>query len=161
MRRPVRDDRATWIGPAALGLAVILLGGQVRQTVVDVLSVTRGTGASGPGAANAGAPAWKSVTARDGLVERSHMGPRDPFRLPPARSMTRERGPAAPEPAPAPRLSSLLFDNVAPSVQLTVGEIRSGWLKAGEVFQGWTVVEIGRASVKVTDGSRTLVLAAS
>jgi hypothetical protein len=162
MRPSMSGGRSAWIGYAALALALLVLGAQVRQTVLTVLSARGGAGGVGAAATDSGTPGWRSVAERDSLVDRARMGPRDPFRPAAVRAAVRAPGAApAPERAPDPKLGSLLFDNVAPSVQLTIGTRRSGWLRTGEVFEGWRVVEISRVLVRVTDGTRTLVLAAS
>ncbi len=160
MRLPQGPRRVGLAGYAVLALGVALLGLSVRQTVVTVLSGGREFGAAGAGG-EGGPTGWRNMGARDSLVEQARMGRRDPFQPPPMERAA-VRVPvvqAAPAPPPEPRLGSLVYDNVAPTVQLTVGEERSGWLRPGDVFHGWTVLEITRASVRVANGTRTRVLA--
>jgi hypothetical protein len=162
VRAPGRDGLLPWAGYAALLLGLLVLGVQVQRTMTAVLSLGSGAGSGTSGDMGEEAAGWGSIAARDSLIARAHVGARDPFQSGAPRVTS---SPAAaesrPAPDPDPRLGSLLFDNVAPSVQLTVGPSRSGWLRQGDAFLGWKVVEVGRTSVKVAKGSRTLVLGSS
>ena len=51
-----------------------------------------------------------------------------------------------------------MFDTVNPSVQLRLGDTSSGWLHKGDVFEGWTVIEIAENSITVEKKGRTVLL---
>jgi hypothetical protein len=85
--------------------------------------------------------------------------PRDPFRTPSAARIapaTDNAAPAATAVAyhPLPVVRGLIYDNVKPAVQLAVGEEVSRWLGKDEAFQGWIVLEINPASVRVSNGTK-------
>lgn len=147
-------------------LAVILVAGTaflgVRAVIVagDVSSHRDGPmrHAAAPGDSRfekqAAAMAERAGLRRDATEPR-----RDPFRAPSAARATAAdvaaREAAAPAaPAPLPVLRALVYDNVKPAVQISVGENVSRWLGKGEAFKGWIVLEINPASVRVTNGSR-------
>jgi hypothetical protein len=80
---------------------------------------------------------------------------RDPFREAPRHITTRiPRAAPAPVPPLEPVLRALLYDNMKPAVQISLGKSVSGWLAQGEKFSGWTVVEVKPGSVVVANGLR-------
>lgn len=140
-------------GTALLGVRVGAVAGEVSG---HREGPTRHAAAPGTGRFE------RQAAAMDGRADlrRATAGPRrDPFRAPaPARVVRSDAStgeaatPAAPPPLPVVR--ALVFDNVSPAVQLAVGGRVSRWLGKGEAFQGWIVLEINPASVRVTNGNR-------
>jgi len=162
MRRVYTRLNAARIGYAALVVIVVLFGLHCRKIMVTLSrAADRDTQTAGA-AGRAGVSPAQILAQRDSVVEASVPGRRDPFRPPPAAPAPRvsaavvER--ATDLPKPDPTLGVLLYDRVSPQVQLRVGPRTSGWLRAGESFEDWTVAQIGPTSVKVTNGSRVLEL---
>ena len=83
---------------------------------------------------------------------------RNPFSAVRARSRTVVSHPAPP-PAPVlPALRMILYDQLSPEVQISVGEDLSGRLKLGQTFRGWTVVSISARSCVVRKDDETVTL---
>ena len=84
----------------------------------------------------------------------------DPFapRIEPAHAAAVSR---AEEPVVIPTLGGLMYDSVAPVVQLRIGSRRSDWLRPGDVFEGWRVAEVRPASVRIQKNGRTVDLSRS
>jgi hypothetical protein len=101
-----------------------------------------------------------TLEAMDRRIASSAPCDRDPFSNPQVLVATRPGGSAV-EPAGSPLLRMLLYDNVSPTVQLSVGEALSGPLHVGDTFRGWTVDAIRTTSVLVSRGGETLVLSSS
>jgi hypothetical protein len=152
--------RALWAAYGLLVAFTALLAIRSERTIAAVLA-----GAS-PKAPPAAAVAERTGSSADIVADRNHsiasaaLGERDPFRSPPppARSGT---APGSIDADPAPILRTLLYDRVSPSVQLSIGRSTSGWLRAGDVFRGWVVVEIMPTSVRISKGDRSLLLTSS
>jgi hypothetical protein len=97
--------------------------------------------------------------ARDGMLARIGDPERDPFNRPRVvhRSTPRTNRPAPPEPA-LPVLRMILYDQIRPEVQFSVGGALSGRLQPGQSFRGWTVMSISTRSCVVEKNGRTLTL---
>jgi hypothetical protein len=100
-----------------------------------------------------------AMTERQARRQAAHDLPRDPFLTPSATRIataTDNAAPAAPAAAyhPLPVVRGLIYDNVKPAVQLAVGDAVSRWLGKDEAFQGWIVLEINPASVRVSNGAK-------
>lgn len=131
-----------------------------------VIGAVLGDRAAAPPLATESAEAEETLLAlahRDSLITSAASSWQDPFR--PRPRFTRAESPhprpvRAPEVSPAapPRLGSLLFDQVRPSVQIRVGDETSDWLHEGETFAGWTVRRITPSSVTLASGTETVVL---
>jgi hypothetical protein len=101
------------------------------------------------------------ITHKDSLLANVAPGRRDPFDRPPA-TWRPPVATAAPEPVVRePLLRAILYDEVDPSVILSVGSATSRWLHEGENFLGWRVADIGPTAVTVTHGDRSAVLSLS
>ena len=57
-----------------------------------------------------------------------------------------------------PALSALLYDHRDPTTQITVDGERSGWLRPGDTFRGWTVTAISPRTVTITKGGKVVIL---
>jgi hypothetical protein len=101
------------------------------------------------------------ITARDSIVLEARACARDPF-LPPPPPASDSKGIKKPDQQPqvivTPALVALLYDNVAPSVQLRLRTFVSPWLNEGDSFQGWTVARITPDSVVVSMDGKNRVL---
>ena len=152
-------------GWATLGLLLavgLVLGFLADRAVRTVLAGHRG--ATESVAEPAGSAALRTPATEDSLLALATPGLRDPFRAPPAPRS--DRTVAAPSQAPSqltgtPVVRALLYDNVNPTVQIGIGSVTSGWLHAGDLFQGWTVVEISSTSVRITRNGESVVLPSS
>jgi hypothetical protein len=155
-----RDKRLTQIGIAVMLVLLAILGVRSTRTVQAVLAPVSGTAAAAPAASQAD-PDIASLSRRDSLIDSAAPGRRDPFResadpLP----RVRRSGVSSDEETPRakPGLCALLFDNVNPTTQVSIDGVRSGWLRQGDEFQGWTVAVITKDSVTMTKGGDSLVL---
>jgi hypothetical protein len=52
----------------------------------------------------------------------------------------------------------ILYDQLSPEVQISVGDDLSGRLKIGQSFRGWTVVSISARSCVVRKDDETVTL---
>jgi hypothetical protein len=158
----LRNGRnALWASYGLLVLFTALLAVRSERTIATVLA--GGDPRTPPPTAVAG-PAGSSATIvveRNRVIAAATLGERDPFRPPPAPARPGGASPRSTDSDPPPVLRTLLYDRVSPSVQLSIGRATSGWLRAGDAFRGWVVVEISPTSVRITKGDRSLVLTSS
>ncbi len=155
------NDRRAWIGFAVLLVLVALLGLRSRQTATTVLRAETAT--AGSAVRSTEDPhGLMEIARRDSMLTAARATRSNPFRrgrtvAPVAQTPQPENTPA-PEKPTEPRLLTLLYDDVGPCAQITIGSDRSGWLHEGEEFQGWNVDEIGDMAVTVSRAGRRLVL---
>lgn len=150
------------LGLALLLVAGIVLGMRGAAGVRSVLSFKGGQAlAAGTHVPKAVALSGTMET-RDKMLSGAVVASRDPFRPPPAppQAIKEVKNPK-PEPPRPPSVRAFLYDNVNPTVQLGVGADVSGWMRKGDSFQGWTVVEITATTVRVSRGGVSLVLTKS
>jgi hypothetical protein len=101
----------------------------------------------------------ETIVTKDSLLASARPAERNPLGDPPRRR-TRTRTPPPPVEVKSviPELGALLYDTVAPMIQLKTGSSVSGWLHQGEVFQGWTVTEIQPRSATIKKGDHQVTL---
>jgi hypothetical protein len=102
------------------------------------------------------------IADRDSLLVDTGSLDRDPFRDPTVWRPQRVRT-SQPErdKEVVPILRALLYDNVNPSVQLSAGSETSDWLRQGDSFKDWVIVEIGPDSVRISKNDEHVVLSTS
>lgn len=162
MAIPQHDRKYYTVGICAMLLVVLLLGMRSMQTVKAVLADKVPLVEQEVQHPQLVKEELKGVTSRDSLVAAAVLDSslRDPFF-----GAVSKHDPRSPVKAPRqaarlvePLLTALIFDNVNPTVQISVGSERSDWLRAGDQFRGWQVAEIDANSVKVKKGDREIVL---
>ena len=57
-----------------------------------------------------------------------------------------------------PVLRAFLYDDRQPTIQVAIGELTSGWLRAGDKFQGWTVTDINATAATLSRNGQSVVL---
>lgn len=152
-----------WIALGVLVVVGVVLGIRSKQAVTAVLAAKQsGIEVRDPSLRQRLAEVDK-MRDRDSLLATALPTSRDPFRKARSapRSQTRPVRDKTPEVSGTPSLRALLFDNVAPTVQLSVGSVMSGWLHKGDSFHGWTVEEITSSSVRVSRDGSSIVLPSS
>jgi len=154
-----RENRTYWWGVGLLFLVALILGARTRIRTQAALAVPVAAMAqTGPAVTDVGSEI-KLVRMKTGMAEAGAALERDPFRDPPStRVAPRPQRVRRPEPEPEPALRALLYDQANPTVQLGISGQLSGWLKAGDEFRGWVIVEIKPSSTTVSKNGRTLVL---
>lgn len=154
-----RDGDNLKLGVTLLIVAGVVLGVRSVAGVRAVLSFKVATAlVADPQVAKAQALS-ETTDSRDKLLDDAVVGPRDPFHAPPApEPVIKQVKTPKPEPPVHPTIRAFLYDNVNPSVQLGVGAEVSGWMRRGDSFQGWTVVEITATAVRVSRSGTSLVL---
>ncbi len=152
------QERPQWLAFAVAIAAVVVLCLRFETTIAAVLSVKSDALPALEAPARDG---LEELALRDSLIASARVDTRDPFQ-PPPRPPVKKKRPAPrvelPVVVPDPTLRALLYDTVSPSIQLTLGDVTSGWLRIGETFRGWTVRDVTPTSATVTNGSRRLVL---
>jgi len=162
----MNDDRfnqnSLRYGILILSAMVLILGLRVRTTLATVIRPAA-VEAPAPTASSATAPAGDDAVVRQRQQLASQaVTSRDPFRRPETGRLEPGRLPGD---APVvvrrwlkPRLSSLIHDNHDPMTQITVRGRRSGWLRRGDTFRGWTVTRITPRTVTITKGGKRVIL---
>jgi hypothetical protein len=101
-----------------------------------------------------------SLAYKDSILSTTEACDRNPFSAPRARRRTpppvRQQDPE-PEEGP-PSLAALLYDNVEPAVQLKYKSSVSTWLRKGDSFRGWVILEISPNSVTILKDGESVVL---
>jgi len=168
MKRIQSVGRLFWLALASFALVLLIQGFRTSHVVSVLLdrtdreTVRKQAGERKPDALLA------MVDQKDSLVVAATGAERNPFGDPPRPRRPRVERPQNQAPAPPPRpveekpptLRTLLFDRVNPSVQLRDASRSSGWLHVGDTFDGWLVEEILENSVRISKGSRSVVLSA-
>jgi len=156
MRRRKNQQGAAAITLLVLAVSGIYLAFRAYTTVHTVLS---------PPAVTSGGGGMARVTlveraeARDRTLAALEEPARDPFsRVRRSRPHdTTYRPPPKPEVRPVLRM--ILYDQLSPEIQLSLGDDLSGRLRLGQSFSGWTVVSISARSCTVRNrGGETLTL---
>ncbi len=149
-----KNNRALVVGYVVVLLMVVFLGVRTEQTVAAVLGGSAQAKVE-PKQDSAGARILAEIERRYQQLAEALPSLRDPFRDPPVpRSEPQRSRRRTPPPQPTvvyPTIRSLLYDEINPSVKLSVGDQASGWLHVGSTFQGWTVREITAEGVRVAD----------
>ena len=162
MMSNMQIDRRAWIGFGVLLLLVVALGVRGQRAASTVLTgvgerqSTSVRSVDDPHDINA-------VAIRDSILLEAQASDRNPFRqITVARAVAQEPTRTTTAPAPRkpkkPKLLTLLYDDVAPTVKISVGSKRSDWLHVGDKFLEWKVDDISVASVSVTRRGKTVVL---
>jgi len=160
---PPQDKKVQNLGIGIMLAVVLLLGMRSLQTVNTVLSDSHPIDEPAVVHKKLVGDDLKGVTQRDSLIAIATLDAsvRDPFGPAAVEPKPRKRS-RAPRPVAArvvePLLAALIFDDINPTVQITVGKKRSDWLRAGDLFQGWQVAEIDARSVRVKKGDKEIVL---
>lgn len=149
MRRRRNQEGAAAITLLVLAVAGIYLVFRAYTSVHTVLSPTLpDTGPTGGGKVTL----VERAEARDRTLASLGEPTRDPFsrvrRAPTHGTRTRP----VPKPEAAPVLRMILYDQLSPEIQLSVGNDLSGRLRLGQSFSGWTVVSISARSCTVRNG---------
>jgi hypothetical protein len=143
----------------ALLVILILLG--LRSYQVGTLVLPSGTPqTTGAAVAQEADSPLLSVAHMDSILSTTESCDRNPFSAP----RGRRRPPPPPrqvDPEPeegTPSLAALLYDNVEPAVQLKYKTSFSSWLRKGESFRGWVILEISPNSVTILKDGEYVVL---
>ncbi len=154
------SDRPAMAGIIIACLASVVLGVQAKQAEEAVLrSAPIAAPAGSP--ANAGKALLAQIVGRNAALGAASVSNRDPFRdpppppAPPSRVRTVHVDSTA---TPTPSACGLIFDTQDPRVKLSAGADTSPWLRKGESFQGWLVVEISRKAITISRNGETVVL---
>jgi len=147
-------------GAAAVTLLVLAVSGiylayRAFTVVHTVLApVPPATGGGNPGKI----VLVERAEARDLALSELTDASRDPFRR--VRRAPAQPTPSRPVPKAeaAPVLRMILYDQLSPEIQLSVGDDLSGRLRLGQAFSGWTVVSISPRSCTVRKNGKTLTL---
>ena len=157
-----RSDRAALAGFVLAAVGALLLGLQAWPARRAVL---RSDLAPIPTAAvvDPGRSLLAQLAEKDGALHAASLSGRDPFRQPPlprepVRAQVARRDSTE---GPQPSVCGLVFDEQDPRVMLSTGVETSGWLRRGELFQGWMVVGIDRRTVTIQRKGETVVLPSS
>jgi hypothetical protein len=163
MRQATRGARPAWLVLALGLLAVIILGWRVHAVVETVLGGARHDRIQADPAAAEERTVFAQVAHKDSLLAAAHAGDRDPFRDPAPQwsSLGNAWAAAPPKAEAAPVLGALLYVEENPCAQLRIGPESSDWLHKGEVFHGWTIIEISRDAVTIAKNNETVVLHSS
>ncbi len=99
------------------------------------------------------------ITRDDALLAAVEAPSHDPFAGAEAPSVPSS---ATEAPAPVvierPVLRAFLYDDRQPTIQVAIGEQTSGWLRAGDKFQGWTVTDINATAATLSRNGQSVVL---
>ncbi len=155
-----KGTNAFWLGLGLLAIVGLFLGFSAAGAVRAVL---QSKGLSAVPASGQSVVAGRSTTPRadkDALIAAAVPGERDPFRDPPP--LKSEGASAArtgqQEVREVPICSGLLYDTISPLVELAAGSGSSGWLRRGDQFLGWKIVQINPKTVTIAKGSESIVL---
>jgi len=152
--RPNAGVAAGWI---SLAIVCVLLGFRSYQVADAVLTAHRQTDAVVEASTSDKTGASEARPIAEAVPSRP-CG-RNPFGAPGGERVVRNEETYRTAPGEAPELRALLFDAVAPSVQISVADtLQSGWLRQGDRFMGWTVTKIERSSVTVAKAGKSVVL---
>ena len=103
--------------------------------------------------------AVSQAEARDARLAEVGEPERDPFnRVRTARRNTPRTSRPAPVPEAKPVLRMILYDQIRPEVQFSLGPHLSGRLRPGQSFLGWTVMSISTRSCLISKDGQTLTL---
>ncbi len=162
MANPQHDKKYYLVGIGVMLLVVLLLGMRSKQTMNAVLADKTPLVAETVQHTQLVKEELKGVTMRDSMVVTAVLDAklRDPFD---PGQQTQRPHKSVPKPRHVarflrPLLAGLIFDDVSPTVQITVGSERSDWLRAGDRFKGWQVAEIDAKSVKIKKGKKEMGL---
>jgi len=160
-----RDQRnhRFWLGFALLVVVGVFLGLKVHQAISLVLGAKYNASAGSGSRSTVEKDLLAQAAGRDSLLKEDDSFPRDPFRSPSTSTVSRRQTPQPQQEteAPPPVLRALLYDNVNPSVQLSVGSMTSDWLLEGDTFEGWVIEGIGPDSVRLSKDDESVVLSTS
>jgi len=168
MRRIQSVGRLFWLALGSFALVFLIQGLRTSHVVTVLLDQTdRETVRNQTGKRQSDA-LLAMVDQKDSLVAAAAPSERNPFGDPPRPRRPRVERPRTQAPARPPQpveetppaLRTLLFDRVNPSVQLRDASHSSGWLHVGDTFDGWLVEEILENSVRISKGTRSVVLSA-
>ena len=162
MANGTQRNRQLWLGFALLVLVGVLLGLKTQQAVSLVLGAKNRVSIGNSFQPAPEGALLAQVANRDSLLEDTGSLDRDPFRNPIVWKPSKVRTDKPEKDGEAvPILRALLYDNVNPSIQLSTGAVTSGWLRKGDSFQGWVIVEIGPDSVRISKNDENVVLSMS
>ena len=155
-------DRSFWLGFALLITVGIFLGFKTQQAVSLVLGAMNRESVDNGSRSVPDGTLLAQIADRDRMLGDTGSLQRDPFRSPRDSGVDRNPTPQPRQETKAvPTLRALLFDNVNPSVQFSIGAQTSDWLRKGDSYQGWVVIEIGPNSVRISKEDESLVLSTS
>jgi len=158
----VQRDRGFRVGFALLVTIGIFLGFKTQQAISLALGAMNRVSVDSGSRPLADRMVLAQIADRDRLLAATGSLERDPFRSPRDSHVDRNPTPQRRESTGGvPVLRALLFDNVNPSVQLSIGAHTSDWLREGDSYEGWVVMEIGVDSVRISKGDQSLVLSTS
>jgi hypothetical protein len=160
MTETPKGTNAFWLGLGLLGIVGLFLGFSAAGAVRAVLLSKALPAAPSAGQSVVSGHAPMARVDKDAMIVAANPGDRDPFREPPA---MRSEGASSARGAQqavreVPICSGLLYDNVSPLVELATESGSSGWLRKGDQFLGWMIVQINPKSVTIAKGSESVVL---
>jgi len=160
MRFIASSMRSFW---AAVGICLVVtlfLGVRAEQAVSTVLAA-QGEQGLPPLSAAAGLADIARLASKDSLLASVPLAAPDPFFSPEPQPVSApgiapprlETAAAQGSQALEPALRAVLEDGASSSAQISLGAVTSRWLRAGDEFQGWTVVEISARTVTLRSPS--------
>lgn len=161
MPRDTHESRNHRLSIVIMFVLVGLLGMRSAKTTRVVLTPVAGTIDSVQSLLPQGLNIM-AIGHRDSMIALAAPARRDPFREktdPPKQRVhvSRTRREQKPKRQKL-ELGALLYDNINPTAQVSIDGKRSGWLRQGDVFQGWTVAVITTDTVTLTKGRDRIVL---
>lgn len=150
------ETRGSWTG-YALPLAVTIFLGFRASSDMRAALVER----SAPPAVST-SELWQELAqaeSRASAVTAAQMNARDPFKDPVVRAPVAQLPrPQLPPPISPPQLILLVYDAIAPTVQLMCEGVTSNRLRVGDSFHGWLIVDIKESCATLRNGDTLRVL---
>ncbi|MBU1699084.1 MAG: hypothetical protein KJ970_17095 [Candidatus Eisenbacteria bacterium] len=159
MSRLAQKNRTIWYALAVLFGVCLFLGFRTQTVVTSVLWNGNSTGEQQIVVENG--DLLDRLSAKDSLLSVDVELTRDPFKVPSrpkSRPRTSDVKLKSKNEVVKPVLRALLFDNVNPSVQLSVGSTQSSWLRVGDTFQGWFIQDITSSGITVVKDEEEVFL---
>jgi hypothetical protein len=162
MKEQSQGGSGFWVGCGVLLLVGIFLALRGTHAVSEILSGKHRQGADPIQLARAWKADAAAVALKDSLLISALPAERDPFRNPPPVKPTSIWKPPSKDPVKkpleVPTVRAVLYDNVDPSIKLSIGGSTSTWLHKGDHYRGWMVVEITPTATLVAQGDESVVL---
>ena len=147
MANGTQRNRQLWLGFALLVLVGVLLGLKTQQAVSLVLGAKNRVSIGNSFQPAPEGALLAQVANRDSLLEDTGSLDRDPFRNPIVWKPSKVRTDKP--------------EKDGEAVPISTGAVTSGWLRKGDSFQGWVIVEIGPDSVRISKNDENVVLSMS
>lgn len=161
----LKSDWRFWTAGGVILLVTLLLGVRTQKSVAAVLSTreqTLPTVAWNGGVTPGEDAAYERRQAALQLVDHSL---RDPFRplpvaAPPDPPQKKSKPTRTPYWATIPSPHAIMFDGENSAAQIRIGKRLSDWLRVGDEWQDWKIIEIKSDCIRVARGDEIYVMRA-